>query len=182
MSDIYEDSFADALSENCILRGYLKVQSEGGYPNMHCNNVRRAILSMDLCVSKLKTKCENLQSKLSEKELAYDEITQALLNTEFGRQHHRNNTVAPDILSHIDAAIIISDLDKVAREAAALDEIPFGATEPDHEVSVLQRRVAELEMQLDFERSHKSDLQLACLNFCAGITADIQKDLIGGEK
>ncbi|RQM39141.1 hypothetical protein [Erwinia psidii] len=181
MNKNYDIHYATALCESSVLRTCIEAMTdESAY--IHFKKLIDAILNMDMCVSVLKNECNQLQNKLSEKEMAYDEIAQALLNTEIGKAHNRSNTEHPDILSHIDAVIIIQSLEQELQHYAVLDEIPFGAAVPNSEICELQQCIAELEMQLDFERSHKSDLQLACISFCAGITAEIQREIIGGVK
>lgn len=169
----------DTSSDSYIVVGPEPILNSEGVA--YCASARNAIFEMDRQINLQKYENESLKNKLSEKELAYDEIVQALLNTEIGKAHNRNNTKHPDILSHIDAVIIIQTMEQALQQCAVINEIPSGPCEPDEEICALRQRVAELELQLDLAGAEHRALQKHILDFCGRISADIAYELRSGK-
>ncbi|UIA82137.1 hypothetical protein LU604_16060 [Erwinia tracheiphila] len=148
----------------------------------HCEHVLDTFNAIREKIEKQKTHIEAIETKLSEKELAYDELIHALLKTDAGQAYARDNDVANNFLSHVDAIILIQSIQHQLQQYAVIDDLPFGATEPDHEVSKLQRRIAELEIQLNSTRSYYLSFCHICFYFRKYKVAEIQQNISGGVK
>lgn len=153
-----------AIYELKFLFKSVKASMTDVMPLMHLEHITMTLLECAREISELKT-------DLDESAENYDRLVSALLATDEPRAFGVQDLRPASAISIDEALKFIEAMNLKLREYQVLDDIPFGEVIPNAEMIEMQKRIVDLEIQLETRTEQLTSLQLTMLNSMAEIVA-----------